>query len=301
MTMISHTSSAPHDPNSGPLNAGARGSSSRLVGNRPAQSPRSSVALRPHQRQPVRSPTGPALFGSQQFIDQAREVLDISASLTDTHKVIAEYWADGPKSELPPGHWNLFAQYVSRRDHHGLNDDVKMFFALTNAIFDAGIVAWDNKIAYDSVRPITAIRYLFKGQQVQAWAGPGQGTKMIDGGTWHPYQPTYFPTPPFSEYSSGHSNVSAAGAEILKRFTGSDNFGASATIPAGSSVVEPGLAPAADTTLAWPTFSAAVDEAGMSRLYGGIHFTQGDRDARATGRLVAAQAWDKAQRYIKGG
>lgn len=247
-----------------------------------------------------RSTTGPARYGSQLFQDQAREVLDISANLTDTRKVIAEYWADGPKSELPPGHWNLFAQYVSRRDKHGINEDVQMFFALNNAIFDAGIVAWDNKIAFDSVRPITAIRQLFNGQQVQAWGGPGKGTETIDGGAWRPYQPSYFPTPPFGEYSSGHSNFSAAGAEILKRFTKRDTFGYSVTIRAGSSVVEPGVAPATDVTLSWPTFSAAADEAGMSRLYGGIHFKQGDLDARATGRLAAAQAWDKAQSYIKG-
>lgn len=249
----------------------------------------------------LRSPTGPAKHGTQAFVDQARDLLEISANLTDTQKVIAEYWADGPKSETPPGHWNLFAQYVSRRDHHGINDDVQMFFALTNAVFDAGIVAWDNKIAFDSVRPITAVRHLFDGQQVEAWGGPGRGTTMIDGGTWLPYQPTYFPSPPFAEYSSGHSNFSAAGAEILRRFTGSDAFGASASIPAGASVVEPGTVPANDVVLSWSTFSDAADEAGISRRYGGIHFEQGDLDARATGRLAAAQAWEKAQSYIMGG
>jgi hypothetical protein len=247
-----------------------------------------------------RSPTGPARYGSAQFVQQARDVLDLSANLTDRDKAIAEYWADGPKSELPPGHWNLFAQYVSRRDHHGTNEDVQMFFALTNAIFDAGIVAWDNKISFDSVRPITAVRHLFAGQQVKAWGGPGRGTQMIDGGTWTPYQASYFPTPPFAEYSSGHSNFSAAGAEVLRRFTGSDSFGASVTVAAGSSHVEPGLAPAADVTLSWPTFSDAADEAGISRRFGGIHFEQGDVDARVTGRLAGAQAWELARSYIKG-
>jgi hypothetical protein len=241
-----------------------------------------------------RSPTGPARYPSARFTDQARELLDISANLTDTQKAVAEYWADGPRSELPPGHWDLFAQFVSRRDHHDQDADAKMFFALTNAVFDAGIVAWDNKIAFDSVRPITAIRYLFAGKQVLAWAGPGQGTKLIDGKDWMPYQQATFPTPPFPEYSSGHSNFSAAGAEILRLFTGSDTFGASATIRAGSSKVEPGITPATDVVLSWPTFSAAADEAGMSRRYGGIHFAQGDLDGRLTGRRVADQAWTKA-------
>jgi hypothetical protein len=53
----------------------------------------------------------------------------------------AEYWADGPSSELPPGHWELFAAFVSKRDHHTMAQDVKLFFALANAIHDAAIPA----------------------------------------------------------------------------------------------------------------------------------------------------------------
>jgi hypothetical protein len=219
--------------------------------------------------------------------------------------MIAEYWADGPRSELPPGHWNLFAQFVSRRDHHGVHShgveqDVKLFFALTNAISDAGCAAWDNKRAFDSVRPITAIRSLFQGQSVRAWAGPYQGTKAIDGAAWFPYQPTTFPTPPFPEYSSGHSNFSAAGAEILKLFTGSDRFGGSTLLRAGSSIVEPGTVPLHDLTLSWGTFSDAAKEAGISRRYGGIHFEQGDLDARATGRIAAGKVWKKAREHWEG-
>jgi hypothetical protein len=241
----------------------------------------------------LRSPSGPARHGDTGFLIQALQLLVTSATLTDEQKAIAEYFADGPNSELPPGHWVLFAQYVSGRDGHTLDEDVKMFFALTNAVFDAGIAAWDNKNVYDSVRPITAIRYLFHGLPVLAWGGPGRGTQLIDGGTWHPYQPSWFPTPPFPEYSSGHSAFSAAGAEILKLFTGSDAFGASATIRAGSSFVEPGITPARDVTLSWSTFSEAADQAGMSRRYGGIHFEQGDLDARAAGRQVARKTWDR--------
>jgi Domain of unknown function (DUF6851)/VCPO second helical-bundle domain len=254
----------------------------------------------------LRSSTGPAKYGSPEYLAQAQALIDLSAALTDEQKMIAEYWADGPRSELPPGHWNLFAQLVSRRDHHGnqehgLERDVKLFFALTNAVSDAGCCAWDNKRAFNSVRPITAIRTLFRGQMVRAWGGPYQGTKLIDGATWFPYQPTTFPTPPFPEYSSGHSNFSAAGAEILKRFTHSDRFGASVTLPAGSSRVEPGAVPSSDITLSWATFSDAADEAGSSRRYGGIHFEQGDLDARATGRIAARLAWDRARDYWEGG
>ena len=116
----------------------------------------------------LRSSTGPARYPAPAYDSQARALLDLSAGLTDKQKMIAEYWADGPRSELPPGHWNVLAQFVSRRDHHGAHRhgvaaDAKLFFGLTNAIFDASICCWDNKLAFDSVRPITAIRYAFNG------------------------------------------------------------------------------------------------------------------------------------------
>jgi hypothetical protein len=83
-------------------------------------------------------------------------------------------------------------------------------------------------------------------------------------------------------------------------FTGSDIFAASVTVPAASSKVEPGAVPQRDVTLSWATFSDAADQAGLSRRYGGIHFEQGDLDARATGRLAARRAWAKAQTYFNG-
>jgi hypothetical protein len=247
-------------------------------------------------------PKPPEFFPSDAnaYIEQAEQILNYSATLNDKHKVIAEYWADGPASELPPGHWALFAQFVSRRDGHGIDEDVKVFFAMTNALLDASIVAWEAKRFYDYVRPVTAIHFLFSGQMVRAWAGPYQGTKLIPGETWQPYQVTTFVTPPFAEYISGHSAFSAAAAKVLKLFTGSDAFGASVTIPAGSSRVEPGTVPAKDITLFWPTFSAAANEAGISRRYGGIHFVEGDLRARRAGRLVGKQAWRKALTYFNG-
>lgn len=253
-----------------------------------------------------RPSTGPARYGSDRFLSQANALLEISAGLTDEQKMIAEYWADGPHSELPPGHWNLFAQFVSRRDRHsehrhGLDSDVKLFFALTNAIFDASICCWDNKRAFDSVRPITALRYLYQGQRVRAWAGPYQGTQMIRGEDWCPYQGSTFPTPPFPEYSSGHSTFSAAGAEILRLVTKNERFGAVVTFAARSSRIEPGAVPASDLTLSWTRFKDAADQAGLSRRYGGIHFEQGDLDGRTGGRLIAQQAWTRAISYFNGG
>ncbi len=240
----------------------------------------------------------PARYGTNAYLEQAREIISYSAHLTDTQKVIAEYWADGPHSETPPGHWNLLAQSVSRRDDHSLDNDVKMFFALNNAVMDAGIWAWWAKREYDYARPITAIHYLFRGKLIEAWAGPDQGTGLILGETWQPYQAEMFITPPFAEYVSGHSTFSASAAEVLRRFTGSDVFGYSVTFEPGSSFVEPGTVPASRLTLSWATFTDAADEAGVSRRFGGIHFRDGDIEGRRVGREIGEIAWKKVSRLF---
>ncbi|MBV9281150.1 MAG: vanadium-dependent haloperoxidase, partial [Chloroflexi bacterium] len=248
---------------------------------------------------PQTTPFGPGTSPAAGYVAQADQILGYSAGLTDTQKVMAEYWKDGPRSEQPPGHWCLFAQFVSARDRHDLDDDVVLFFALTNALLDAGIAAWDAKRAYDSVRPVTAIHWLYGGQPVTAWGGPCQGTQRIPGTSWDPYQPATIVTPPFPEYISGHSTFSAAAAEVLRRFTGGDRLGAAVTVPAHSSSVEP-CTPATPVTLSWATFSQAAAQAGMSRRYGGIHFEEGALMGRAVGRRVGALAWDRARAFISG-
>ena len=245
-------------------------------------------------------PDPPALYPDEAYLRQANAILRISAGLTDRQKMIAEYWADGPNSELPPGHWNLLAQAVARRDRHSLDENVKLFFLLNNALFDASVAVWEGKRFFDYVRPITAIRFLFAGQAVEAWAGPFQGTQTVDGRDWLPYQRGTFLTPPFAEYVSGHSTFSAASAEILRRFTGSDVFRHGVVLAPGSSRIEPGLTPRHPIVLYWPTFSAAAEQAGLSRRYGGIHFRDGDLEGRAMGLRVAAVVWRKAQRLFAG-
>jgi PAP2 superfamily len=241
-------------------------------------------------------PAAPPQYPHGTYRKEVNQILHFSATLTDRQKTIATYWADGPATETPPGHWNLFAQFVSRRDRHSLDEDVKMFFALGNALLDASIAAWDAKVHYDFIRPVSAIRFIYAGKPVRAWGGPGRGTVLLSGDTWR----TYIGTPPFSEYVSGHSTFSAASAEILKLFTGSDAFGGSVTFAAGSSPIEPGLVPARPVTLAWATFSAAAGEAGISRRYGGIHFESGDVAGRAMGRRIATRVWQKAREYFEG-
>ncbi len=242
----------------------------------------------------------PPQYGSVEYEQQARDLITLSANLTDKQKVIVEHWADGPGSQLPPGHWDRFAGWVAARDNMSLDDEMKLLFAVTNATFDAGIACWDTKRVYDYVRPITAIHFLFKGQKIMSWGGPGQGTQEMDGSLWRPYQFETVVTPAFPSFASGHSTFSAAAAEVLKRFTGSDRFGASFTMPAGQSKGEPGVVPGTDVTLSWATFAEAADEAGMSRRYGGIHFAADDYTARIMGRQVGALVWEKAQSYFNG-
>ena len=104
----------------------------------------------------------------------------------------------------------------------------------------------------------------------------------------------------YSGRRSGRSAFSAAGAEILRLFTGSDAFGASVTLPVGSSKIESGLTPSTPVTLHWNTFTDAADQAGISRRYGGIHFKAGDLTGRAAGRIVAYEAWIKAEALWNG-
>lgn len=242
-------------------------------------------------------PSAPVQLTSQSFLDQARHVMGIQERLEVHHKVIAEYWADGPSSELPPGHWELFAIYVSQRDSHTINEDAKMFMALANAIHDAAISTWEAKRYYDYCRPVTAIRHLFAGKNVKGWNGSSVST--IRGDAWRPYQVSTFPTPPFPEFTSGHSAFSMAGAEVLKRFTNSDTFGAS-YVQTSPLRVEPGLATAVGTTLKWETFTDAALEAGESRLYGGIHFYEGNVSGLSLGKKVGALAFHKAQDFWLG-
>jgi hypothetical protein len=242
---------------------------------------------------------------SGQFVDEIDKMTQYSKQLDDFRKTTAEYWEDGPGTVTPPGHWNVFAQWVARRDANTLDEDARLFFALNNGLLDASISAWDGKRNWDSVRPITAIRWLYKDKIIQAWGGPYKGPSYIKGEDWLPYRPPTDPAPPFAEYASGHSTFSAAAAEVLTGFTGRGNFELKVTIAAGSSRVEPRTAtqqgvPAKAITLSWTNFRYAAEQAGLSRQYGGVHFEHGDKDARAAGSSVGKNAWAKAVTYFNG-
>jgi hypothetical protein len=143
---------------------------------------------------------------------------------------------------------------------------------------------------------------------IRAWAGNPDdpktqigGVKWILAANWVPYQLPTFVTPSFSAYASGHSTFSRAAAEVLVGFTGSEYFPggvASYTIKAGSLKFEAG--PTTDIHLEWATYYDAADQAGQSRLWGGIHIQADDFAGRQIGSACGKAAWTLAQRYYDG-
>jgi hypothetical protein len=242
-------------------------------------------------------PPGPTLKKGDGSYDKAvKDIISLSAKLNDQTKARAEYWADGPKSEQPPGHWMLFAGAISRKNSQTIDQDAKLNFAASNALLDAGIAAWNAKRRFDFIRPVTAVRTSQKGKAIKAWAGPFQGTKVIPAEQFR----SYIPTPPFPDYVSGHSTFSAAAAQVIRSFTGSDTLSLTSSFAAGSSFVEPGTVPATTVQLGWSTFTAAASEAGVSREYGGIHFRDADAHGLNLGRAIGTNTWNKAQTYFNG-
>ncbi len=250
--------------------------------------------------------TGALTTNDQAYRDQIAEVLDVSANLTTEQKVIAELWADGPRTESPPGHWNQIAQDIALRDGHGIDEDAKLFFALNAAVFDAGIATWEAKYAYDYIRPQSAIRDLYFDETVSAWGGVNQGTQQILGQEWQPYQNVTFVTPPFPEYVSGHSTFSMAAANTIASFVGSNQYydGTSLSnydldgvdgidllgqfVTSELSFEDFGAGP--PVVLQWDTLTDAALEAGASRIYGGIHIQDGNLNGLEVGSSVAANA-----------
>jgi hypothetical protein len=267
--------------------------------------------------EPYTDALGQTMTNDQAYQLQYDQVLEFSANLNDEWKCIAEYWADGPRSETPPGHWNALAHGISERDNHTIDDDVKLYLALNGALFDASIAAWDAKRTYDSTRPVSAIRYKYAGQMINAWAGPGQGTQPIPGENWRPYQELTFLTPPFAEFVSGHSTFSAAAAEVLTLFTGSNQFYDGVTMlnedfnrdgvpdmlgqhimPVKSNMFKD--TPSTVVVLQWETFQEAAEEAGISRLYGGIHIQDANLHGQSMGKKIGQEAYTLAKKYWNG-
>ena len=296
----------------------------------------------------------------------------------DYGRVLAEFWADGPRSETPPGHWNVLANEIA--DHplvekriggtgavvSDLEWDVKMYLGLNGATHDAAVAAWGTKREYDYVRPITKIRYQGSlGQSsdanlpsfhpdglelqtdlielitadsvavggrhrnayenanqdadgnftlnfteeemvgkiaVMSWnhepADPANdlsGTDWILAENWVPYQEDNFVTPAFAAYVSGHSTFSRAAAEVLTKMTGSEYFpGGLGEQTFTTEFLDFEDGPSEDITLQWATYYDAADEAGISRLWGGIHVPADDFAGRIMGAQIGSDAADLA-------
>jgi hypothetical protein len=239
----------------------------------------------------------PAAPGSPEWDAQIGEIIAASAGLTDRRKAIVEFWR--PMRGSPPMLLARLTEQVSRGRGFSLEEDVRLFFAVHNALMDAAIRCWEVKFRYDYVRPITAVRRLGD-VPIVAWRGPRLGIGEMPASRWSPYQPRAAlndPTPPFPEYPSGHSTFSAAWAEVMEACTGSEVFGGSAEI---ASLAIEGIALDAPIRLDWPTYRAAAEEAGVSRIYGGIHFTSSNLRGQELGRAVGEAVWRRCEAYWSG-
>jgi hypothetical protein len=190
---------------------------------------------------------------SSAFYKEALEVYQSVKDLTPEHRVIARFWSDDPMlSPTPPGHWMSIALQVLDRNHAGIEQTADVLARLGVALADSFIGCWDAKFRHDLVRPLTYIR------------------RVID-----PKWEAILNTPPFPEYPSGHSTQSGAAAEVLTKVFG-DNFAFEDATHAAD-----GLKPRP-----FPSFWAAAEEAGISRLYGGIHFRTAIERGLDQGRCI---------------
>lgn len=234
-------------------------------------------------------PGPPPIIGSEQLEKEVKEVIEMQANLTDYQKALVEFMRDGPQSVQQAGHWLKFAQDVSRRDNHTLDQDVKMYFYTQVVAMDAFIASWDSKMFYDYARPYALVHQYYGEQKIKAWGGEAKGIIEMDGKQWRPYSPETFLCPPFPSYVSGHSTISGGCAEALKIWTGSDKFGSKAVLVAGAMTEPNNLG---DTiTLEFPTFTETSEMAGISRVLGGYHIQADNVAGLELGRNVAKEVW----------
>ena len=235
-------------------------------------------------------PIPPPALDSEQLKNEVKELLDLQYNLTNEQKALVEFMRDGPKSVQQAGHWLKFAQDVSRRDNHILDQDVKMFFYNQVTAMDCFIACWDTKMFYDFARPYALVHYYYKDQTIKAWGGPGFGNIEMKGQDWRPYSPDIFLCPAFPGYVSGHSTISGGCGEALKLWTGSDTFGESAICSTPGSMTEPNNI-GKPVVLKFPTFTETANMAGISRVMGGYHIQADNVEGLKLGRNVAHEVW----------
>jgi membrane-associated phospholipid phosphatase len=247
---------------------------------------------------------------NEEFVSQASEVVDFGRSLqyggehSAQRRAIAEYWELGDGTAYPPGWWSQRAVDLIVAQELSLRDALKLTFATSQAVFDAGIFAWDTKYVYDSVRPFTAINQLFFGSEIDDSRGEQVAvTDPRDG--WRPYQLRRNYTPPFPDIPSGHSTFSSAAASIFVELLDSNSFPAESlpfisrfSLPDGfDGDSENGNE---EATLSWNYYSQAVLQAGISRLYGGIHMMDGNWQALIAGTRIGHFSLRKTEALFAG-
>jgi membrane-associated phospholipid phosphatase len=220
------------------------------------------------------------------------EVLNISQTLTDAQKVQAEFWAGGPNTVSPPGmmiwFWRTYMQTItptwSTLVYSGLD--------LAAHVFETARLVWGLKKHFMEARPIQYIRMQHRGETITKYDGT-----QTTGEAWVPYQETNFVTPPFADFPSGHSAFSQSFAAVMTDWFGPNipatpytatdlallspalasaeqsNVLGTWTFPAGASLIQPAVVPAALTTFSYATWQELADAAGLSRKLGGIHAT----------------------------
>lgn len=229
--------------------------------------------------------------GKQAYRAQADHVLEVSANLTDEQKMAAELFNDKIRS------LGFAALFVTLSRGMSLMEFVHYDFLTNLAAFDVGIIVWQEKTRWDSVRPFSAIRHLYGDDEITAWGGPGMGTvDDITGAEWR----SYLGVADHPEYPSGSSAFCNAHAQASRLYLGGDEFGWVVPNPAGSSLVEPGVTPAVDTDLVYETFTEFAETCGQSRVWGGVHFEDAVLASIPLGEEIGTRAYDFVTAHIEG-
>ena len=214
---------------------------------------------------------GPPALDSAEYATAFNEVKDLgrfdSATRTQDQTEIARFWSNGSGTATPPGHWNTIAQSIAAAQGNSVAENARLFALHNIAQADAAIVSWDNKYAFDHWRPVTAI---------PAADTDGNDATEADA-EWLPL----LNTPPFPEYTSGHSTFSGSASKVLELFYGNDDIAFST-----SSDGLPGI------VRNYTSFSQAADESGKSRIYGGIHWQYANEDGLSSGRALGAYVFN---------
>lgn len=211
------------------------------------------------------SPSSIPALTSQQYTDAFNEVKSLGSATGSTRTTdqtnIAKFWADGAGTITPPGHLNQMAHVVADSQGNSMAQNARLFAMLNIALADAAIMAWNTKYATEYWRPVTAIR-----------AADTDGNANTTADTaWTPL----LTTPPFPSYVSGHSSFSGAAAAVLANFFGRDNI--SFTLTSEDASV---------SARSFTSFSQAAQEAGMSRIYGGIHWQFDNQGGLTAGKSL---------------